>query len=235
MICLQKILLCYDSMESHCVCTHFSASPSSLTGSYFCKAAFCFVSCFPAFAHTRLSLMPSLPLSHGQGVLPPLRPALLSIPPHSTIFTITGSALRTLCLFILKDGFPVYYCQTISFNTKPCATCIFFPQQKLTLLQPLSYRHLQALYWFVLPALPAQSPCCQVSGSVYFLQLFSPHIKVKADIPVRPLLSVKMDFHCGQKYKYLSCDLIQKTEFKQSPLSVFTHNKCKNTLLVYFL
>lgn len=84
-------------------------------------------------------------------------------------------------------------------------------------------------------ALPAQSPRCQVSGSVYFLQLFSPHIKVKADIPVRPLLSVKMDFHCGQKYKYLSCDPIQKTEFKQSPLSVFTHNKCKNTLLVYFL
>lgn len=129
MICLQKILLCYYSTESHCVCTHFSASPSSLTGSYFCKAAFCFVSCFPAFAHTRLSLMPSLPLSHGQGVLPPLKPALLSIPPHSTIFPIMGSALRTLCLFILKDGFPVYYCQTISFNTEPCATCIFFPNR----------------------------------------------------------------------------------------------------------
>lgn len=67
----------------------------------------------------------------------------------------------------------------------------FFPPQKFPLLQPLSYRHLQALYWFVLPALPAQSPCCQVSGSVYFLQLFSPHRKVKAGIPGRPLLSGK--------------------------------------------
>lgn len=101
----------------------------------------------PLLTHVSHWCHPSLSLM-GREFFPHLN--LLCFPSHSTIFTIMGSALRTLCLFILKDGFPVYYCQTISFNTKPCATCIFFPQQKLTLLQPLSYRHLQALYWFVL-------------------------------------------------------------------------------------
>lgn len=191
MICLQKILLCcapWASMSlTECVHAHtLPASPSSLTGSYFCKAAFCFVSCFAAFAHTRLSLLPSLPLM-GKELFPHLE--LLYFSSHSTIFIMMGTALRTLCLLLWKDRFPVYYCLFLIIHNH--VPCLFFSPQKFPLLQPLSYRHLQALYWFVLPALPAQSPCCQVSGSVYFLQLFSPHRKVKAGIPGRPLLSGK--------------------------------------------
>lgn len=85
MICVQKVLLqCHSMQPPPHVCTHahahFPASPSSLTGSWFCKAAFCFVSCFPAFAH--VSLTDAISLFCRQGALLPLKVALLFIPLH---------------------------------------------------------------------------------------------------------------------------------------------------------
>lgn len=85
MICVQKVLLhCHSMQPPPHACTHahthFPASPASLTGSWFCKAAFCFVSCFPAFAH--VSLTDAISLFCRQGALLPLKVALLFIPLH---------------------------------------------------------------------------------------------------------------------------------------------------------
>lgn len=125
MICLQKILLCCDSMEPHWVCAHTSLTVHLLwLAAIFAKLPSVLSPAFlPLLTHVSHWCHPSLSLM-GRELFPHLN--LLCFPSHSTIFTITGSALRTLCLFIVKDGFPVYYCQTISFNTQPCATCIFF-------------------------------------------------------------------------------------------------------------
>lgn len=122
---------------------HFPASPSSLTGSYFCKAAFCFVSCFPVFAHTRLSLMPSLPFTSRE-LFSHFK--LLCFSSHSTIFTVTGTALRALCPFISKDRLPVYAITRLFLLIHNHVSYAFPFQERLILQHPLSYRHLQTLY-----------------------------------------------------------------------------------------
>lgn len=178
--------------------THSPASPSSLTGSYFCKAAFCFVSCLAAFDHMRLSLMPSLPFlgrelfSHFQ---------LLCFPSHSTVFTIMGSAPGPLCLLVSMDRLPVYTIARLfllihnhvpyAFLSNRDLFCSLFLTDTCKPVIDLSCQ------LFLL------SPCTGTdSGSVYFLQFSpSPCINVQANPPVKPLLSAKRDFQCGQKQK----------------------------------
>lgn len=202
---LQKLLLCCRSTQPPTARVHtdmhLPASPSSLSGSYFCKAAFCFVSCFPAFAHMCLSLMPSLPFIGGE-LFSYLK--LICFSSHSTVFTITGSAPRALCLFISKDRLPVYAISRLFLLIHNHVPYAFPFQQRLILQRPLSYRHLQTLIRLSCQLSLLNLCTVRVSDSVYFLQLFSsPCIKAQADIPVRPLLSAKMDFQCGQKHNFL--------------------------------